>query len=793
VTDTPLIDLVLDQADADQTLSEQAKMLVLAALDGGESLSSALAAPTNAPVRSPSPTTDDPAQPVGAYLTAIEVEGFRGIGTPAKLSLQPGPGLTIVTGRNGSGKSSFAEGLEFALTGESYRWREKPALWSSNWRNLHQPSPCSIKITLAVEDIGSTTVGVDWAGGAGLTECNTWTQRAGEKRQAGVSSLGWDKAIELYRPILSYEEMSGLLHAGPSRLYDALARILGLDQITDAGTRLTEALKTAQEPDRKAKEVTRQLKESLGALEDGRAAVASTELSRRKPDVGAIESLATGTGAQPTNTLGQLRTLAQIVLPSQSTVEDLVESLRQAIQAVADHGEVSVELAERRSALLTQAVELHSQHGDMPCPVCEQGVLNADWQDRVAAELARDNTQLAELREARTELGRRRGALRALINQVRPMAAPENINLVKLPRAEQARERLANVPDSDSALASHVAQQFPELFEAVTDLRSETVEIIGQMEDKWAPQARQLAMWVELKRQVEAQADTVKSLNDATQWIKANAVDLRNQRLEPLAARSREIWASLRQESNVDLGAITLESQGPRRHVKVGAEVDGEQAGALGVMSQGELHALALALFLPRATAPSSPFRFVVLDDPIQAMDPAKIDAFAHVLVDISQHRQVVVFSHDDRLADVVRRMAVSGTRILEITRGFNSAVGVRKCLSPADRYVEDAKALARDSRVPADIHTRVLPGLCRMAVEAVARDAFYARKFAAGVGRIAVEQEWTNNVTTRQRVTLALNEDITKWHNRKPWRKTILEICGRPGRCSSRPTKDRR
>lgn len=56
--------------------------------------------------------------------------------------------------------------------------------------------------------------------------------------------------------------------------------------------------------------------------------------------------------------------------------------------------------------------------------------------------------------------------------------------------------------------------------------------------------------------------------------------------------------------------------------------VDGVESEALSVMSQGELHALALALFIPRATTPNSPFRFIVLDDPIQAMDPAKIDGF---------------------------------------------------------------------------------------------------------------------------------------------------------------------
>ena len=52
--------------------------------------------------------------------------------------------------------------------------------------------------------------------------------------------------------------------------------------------------------------------------------------------------------------------------------------------------------------------------------------------------------------------------------------------------------------------------------------------------------------------------------------------------------------------------------------------IDGVAGAALGVMSQGELHALALALFLPRATLPESPFRFVVIDDPVQSMDPAQ-------------------------------------------------------------------------------------------------------------------------------------------------------------------------
>jgi wobble nucleotide-excising tRNase len=76
--------------------------------------------------------------------------------------------------------------------------------------------------------------------------------------------------------------------------------------------------------------------------------------------------------------------------------------------------------------------------------------------------------------------------------------------------------------------------------------------------------------------------------------------------------------------------------------------VDGVAGVALGVMSQGELHSLALSLFVPRATLPESPFRFIVIDDPVQSMDTARVDGLARVLEGASADRQVVVFTHDD-------------------------------------------------------------------------------------------------------------------------------------------------
>ena len=101
------------------------------------------------------------------FLTSISVVGFRGIGPQARLDLYPSPGLMVVSGRNGSGKSSFAEALELALTGTSYRWLKKEALWTESWRNLHRADPCAIRVGFTAEGSDPFTIGVDWATGGG--------------------------------------------------------------------------------------------------------------------------------------------------------------------------------------------------------------------------------------------------------------------------------------------------------------------------------------------------------------------------------------------------------------------------------------------------------------------------------------------------------------------------------------------------------------------------------------------------------------------------------------------------
>jgi hypothetical protein len=152
--------------------------------------------------------------------------------------------------------------------------------------------------------------------------------------------------------------------------------------------------------------------------------------------------------------------------------------------------------------------------------------------------------------------------------------------------------------------------------------------------------AAAVASWCAAAATAQDGQAPVAGITAAEAWLKSATDTIRNGRLAPLASQARSIWAMLRQESNVDLGAIRLAGSSTQRRLELDVSVDGAPGSALGVMSQGEVNALALSVFLPRVRLPASPFRFLVIDDPVQAMDPAKVDGLARVLEKAATDRQ---------------------------------------------------------------------------------------------------------------------------------------------------------
>ncbi|MEV0802458.1 AAA family ATPase [Kribbella sp. NPDC050281] len=768
---------------ADETLTDEQRSLILSAFAGSAELDIALSAVATATI-----TTDAHQEAVqlpsqGIFLKGIAVEGFRGIGPRLHVALHPSPGLTVICGRNGSGKSSIAEALEVALTGTTHRWSGKIGVqWRDAWRNIHHGGQPSIRVQLTEEDTGETTIGLDWSGTGTVEQFTAWFQRHSQAKTEGLTELGWSAPLASFRPMLSYDELGDMFSAGPSKLYDALALVLGLEQISDALKRLAQRLQELSEP-AKALQIERlTLQERMESIHDDRSTQAA-DLLKGAADLDGLAAIAAGDVAWSGSRAQYLEQIASTQLVADEPVTAAAESLTAAVARLAQiasgigHGVVL------REELLKQALALHDHEGDQICPLCGQGQLDEAWVVRARATLADSDTQLAELRSARrAHQASRTEALRLIQPMPEVLARIPESDLPGLVAARNAWTEWLTTPEDDLALAVHLTTNHQQLQATLDELRRQAVVELQSLDEAWAPIAAQLTSWVQRARLVERDRPRVDLLTKAQRWLKENDTRLKNERLRPISDKARHIWAALRQESNVDISGLRLEGSTTRRRVAIDATVDGSESGAISVMSQGELHAMALALFLPRATMPASPFRFVILDDPVQAMDPAKIDGLVTVLSEIAQERQVVVLSHDDRLPEAVRRSSVPA-RILEVSRSSNSAIAINNVRDPATRYLSDAYALIKDDRLPDTTLRRALPGILRLAAESAARDRYFSTEFSAGTAAITVEKTWASALTTRRRVALAVlgsaDGNLGQWLSQHARRRRALDICG--------------
>ncbi|WP_280340181.1 AAA family ATPase [Nocardia neocaledoniensis] len=764
---------------------------------------------------------DDRAEPdtgdTGVFLRAISVHGFRGIGPTATLRLDPGPGLTLVVGRNGSGKSSFAEAAEFALTGGNRRWDGRSTAWREGWRNLHEPDLARIEVDLLTAGAETElTVAAHWAPGGDLADAQ-WTERRGAAPSTPVDPRSSRQRLDLYRPFLSYSELGALVDGKPSDLFDALHRLLGLDELAAAAERIRLRKLELERAVKDSRQSRVDLLAELVEVDDDRARRVAELLRAPEPDLDAVAAAVAGSVLDVDGPDG-LRALLRLTLPSAAEVEAAADRLADAATELSRHATTDAEADLRVLELLTRAREHVTVGGGCPCPVCGRGDLDEAWLTAADTEIAQRGAHLAALRAARTEFDAALAAARALVSRVpvelsapqaemswrpdtsgdvspttSPAVGARNASVVRdsaevgaahVPAddgaaagglvtgaggASELGARLAVVrrrwaawaalreADFDEAMPKRIRATHAELATELAALHRETDAELERLDSVWSPLVPRILDWLRPARTVSADAGELRVVKKAADWLKSATATIRGERMRPLESTARWVWSTLRQQSNVELGAIRLQgSAGTARRVLLDVTVDEVDGAALGVMSQGELHALGLSLFLPRATMAHSPFRFVMIDDPVQAMDPAKVDGLARVLAEVAHTRQVVVFTHDERLAEAVRRMQLDAT-VLEVQRRERSVVEVRVTGDPVRRYLDDARSLLRTPQLPPAIADELVATCCRSAIEAAGLAKARHELLATGLDHAEVERRVRKAHTTRAMLTLAI------------------------------------
>jgi hypothetical protein len=452
--------------------------------------------------------------------------------------------------------------------------------------------------------------------------------------------------------------------------------------------------------------------------------------------------------------------------PSRDAVAAAAHELREAAAAVEESRGTDAGRARSLAKLLDEALRYHAAHTSTDCPVCgTSGAIGGTWRDDTTTALAGLKSRADAADRAHTRLDRATtaayGLLRVSSAAIEPMAAMGIASAAPAVASVTQWSNGASVTDP-LALAAHLEQGVNALLSALNAFRADVHAELSRREDLWRPLATELRDWVpEALAAVEAQAQ-VAELKKAESWFRSVQADMRAERFRPIADCAKAIWRQLRQQSNVELEDVALKGTATQRSVALDVTVDGVPGAALGVMSQGELNALALSLFMPRASLPESPFRFMVIDDPVQSMDPSRVDGLARALQEAARTRQVVVFTHDERLPDAVRQLLIPAT-VIEVTRRPGSVVETRELKSPVTRYFDDAMALVRTKDLPAEVQRRLVPAFCRSGVEAACMDAVRRRRLKAGAAHRDIEALLEDADTLRERLALALFDDMTK------------------------------
>ena len=320
---------------------------------------------------------------------------------------------------------------------------------------------------------------------------------------------------------------------------------------------------------------------------------------------------------------------------------------------------------------------------------------------------------------------------------------------------------------------------------ALGRLQAAAEKILDERADAWRAAQKEVAAFAEAAGPALEGNEQAKKLKKARKWLLELSKTLRAERFEPIAAKAQRVWEVLRQSSHVSLDRGHAGGRREDRSgVRLAASVDDVEGPALAVMSQGELNALGLALFLPRATSEASPFRFLVIDDPVQAMDPHKVDGLAELLSEIARERQVVVFTHDPRLAEATRRMRLPAT-VLEVDRAQESVVSVRRSRDPVEQALADAWRVVKegagagaDAGGGAGARATVGQRLEAAAVERVRR-----RRLGNGQRHADVEEALEEARGVHNLVSLALFDE----EGRKVVPKLVSTPVARVGRRASR------
>lgn len=639
-------------------------------------------------------------------LDFIEVCGFRGFRDFVRINF--GRGFTVITGRNGVGKSTLCDAVEFAITGSIDKYAvEKAAkeslsdyLW---WRGegvskAHyvtvsfvddngnpftitrtresgsDRSPEDIRAALchgpapddALRQLTRTSIVRDeWI--AALSLDLTETERFDLVRSA-LGALEGSEAASRAKEVVAAAETAhskdeAAYEAARSRLADRLTQQSETQASLSRSGDVSAALQViaAAAPDAPP-ELTARLVVGRNALVNGRAQLGrmgeALQLGREVASAQAVfnapEAIAKREAASVANEAAQRehQSAQQAVSEAEQRLvrEEAMDAIAASLSLLVEHGE---------------RLGLHDDH----CPLCAAHRTSDEFAAGLAAARQRIASLASGVQAARDALAIAKDNARQPSLAFQAAAAAVQIHADELRRLydeERAHvdfynqwgldHRFINDPDGLEKVISLERDRLINLERALLVLEaSQAVSRMSSIESNISALRAEIEKLAQAVSQSQNAVTAAREIERSVKRVSAEIIDERLAQISPLL---NELYQRLR--PHTDWRTIDYSIRGDVRRflsLKVGDGLNPQF-----VFSSGQRRAAGLAFLLSVHLARAwTPFRSLLLDDPVQHIDDFRALHLVEVLAALRfDGRQIVCAVEDPALADLLCRRLVS-------------------------------------------------------------------------------------------------------------------------------------
>jgi chromosome segregation protein len=676
-------------------------------------------------------------------LSFVEIEGFRGFREKVRFDLSSG--FTVLTGRNGSGKSTVLDAIEFALSGTIDKFQGVTSAKGGGldhhfwWVGPGKPSEYAVTVGFTDDDRQPFDVTRSRAGG-----CNTASEEI-MRRLCRAGSIGSPSLATLIQTTLIRDEKIAALsldlpeQARFAAVRAAIGGLVGPDYSQRTASILEAARSAKTKQDQRIRDGQAELGRLLGEVTEAKS------IAERSGDIAdalrvADAVLPAATSEQSTaHRLAALRSLIAERKVGLREIES-ARALSESLLAETDYF-VSADAANATRALLaeqtrlTQETELAAAHLDTArrleqaeqeqdlfaahlaalvehggaiglqdghCPLCDAVRTNADFDRALAATRARLVDRGSRLVEARASVATALTASTAVDNTIaaiqkqladanaRRQAYEGNLARVQEVYSRRGFKAAADDPKLAQTLLFAEQEALVRLERALAILESSgAVERVASLESRIAALRKQNEMEAAKLGAVERGIELARQIDAAAKTV---ANEILTEQFDTVMPLLKELYRRLRPHANWS----EIESD-------FGGKVRGSLNFVVGdgynpqfLFSSGQRRAAGLSFLLAVHLArPWCEWTSLLLDDPVQHIDDYRALNLVEVLATVRRTgRQVVVAVEDNALGELLCRRLRSVTgdlgRVYElrVSNSGSSAIAQDREIYPMPHLV---------------------------------------------------------------------------------------------------------